>query len=172
MINNVPVRDLMTRPVRRLSMNARVRDAAEFLRRWEISGAPVLDLHGRPVGVFSLKDLAGHLSNRLLDLPTVDPEVERVHETGEHAPGGRGFHFEGIDDARVGDLMTPTILCVEPDASMQEAVRIMQKHSIHRVFVRRGDGPLEGVITTMDVLRWVGGESVAGSGSGVKRRTG
>ena len=159
MNNETQAWQLMSRPVRRLSMNARVGDAAEFLRRWGISGAPVLDVHGRPVGVFSLKDLAAHLGNRMLDLPMVDPSAERVRQTGESIPEGEEFHIERIDDARVSDLMTPTILCVDPDAPLLEAVRIMQMNAIHRVFVRRGDGPLEGVITTMDILRWVGGET-------------
>jgi len=148
---------LMSRPVRRLSMNARIRDAAEFLRTWGISGAPVIDLHGRPVGVFSLRDLAGHLANGFEDLPVIDPAKERVRKTGESIPEDEGFHFERIDDARVSDVMTPSILCVDPDAPVLDAIRKMQQHSIHRIFVRRGNGPLMGVLTTMDVLRWVGG---------------
>jgi len=147
---------LMSRPVRRLSMNARIRDAAEFLRTWGISGAPVIDLHGRPVGVFSLRDLAGHLANGFEDLPVIDPAKERVRKTGESIPEDEGFHFERIDDARVSDLMTPALLCIDPDAPALEAVRMMQRRAIHRIFVRRGSGPLLGVITTMDVLRWVG----------------
>jgi CBS domain-containing protein len=156
MIGDERIRSLMSHPVRKLTMNAKVRDAAQFLRRWGISGAPVLDLHGRPVGVFSLSDLAGHVTNQLLDMPTVDPAAERARETGEFIPTGRGFHFEGFDDVPVSDVMTPEIVCVEPDATLEEAVRVMEDLSIHRVFVRKGEGPLEGVITTMDVLRSVG----------------
>jgi CBS domain-containing protein len=146
---------LMSRPVRRLSMNTRIRDAADFLRRWAISGAPVMDVHGRPVGVFSLRDLAGHLARRFDDLPVIDPQAER--KTGKAVPADEGFPFERIDDARVSDLMTPTILCVDHDAPVLEAIRMMQRQSIHRIFVRRGTGRLMGVLTTMDVLRWVGG---------------
>ena len=151
-----PVRRLMSHPVRKLTMGTKVRDAAQFLRRRGISGAPVMDPHGHPVGVFSLSDLAGHLTNHLLDLPAMDPAAERIRETGEFIPLGRGFHFEGFDDDPVSELMTPDIFCVDPDATIESAVRIMEDLSIHRVFVRKGDGPLEGVITTMDVLRWVG----------------
>jgi predicted transcriptional regulator len=156
MNGNVRVRDLMSRPVRKLVMSAKVRDAAEFLRRWGMSGAPVLDGHGNAVGVFSLTDLAGHLHNRLLGLPEVDPGAERAQGTGEVIPTEEGFHFEGFDDTRVSDLMTPEIVCVDPDAPIEQAIRTMTDRSIHRVFVRKGDGPLEGVITTMDILRWVG----------------
>ncbi|HKS15780.1 MAG TPA: CBS domain-containing protein [Planctomycetota bacterium] len=148
---------LMSRPVRRLSMNSRIRDAAEFLRRWAISGAPVTDVHGSPVGVFSLRDLAGHIANSFEELPVIDPQAERARKTGEAIPVDDGFHFERIDDARVSDLMTPGIISVDPDAPVLEAIRVMQQRAIHRIFVRRGIGPLLGVLTTMDVLRWVGG---------------
>jgi len=147
---------LMSRPVRRLTIDARIRDAAEFLRRWGISGAPVFDLHGNPVGVFSLRDLAGHFANRFEDLPVIDPAKERVRKTGESLPEDDGFQFERIDDARVSDLMTPALLCIDPDAPALEAIRMMEERSIHRIFVREGQGPLMGVMTTMDVLRWVG----------------
>lgn len=146
---------LMSRPVRRLSMTTPLRDAAEFLRRWGISGAPVVDGRGRPVGVFSLRDLAGHFTDRFEYLPLVDAGEERVKKTGETIDPKRGFHFERIDDARVSDLMTPSLLCVDPEAPVLDAVRMMQRQSIHRVFVRRGRGPLLGVLTTMDILRWV-----------------
>jgi predicted transcriptional regulator len=172
MNHETQVWQLMSRPVRRLSMNARVRDAAEFLRRWGISGAPVLDVHGHPVGVFSLRDLAGHFANRFEELPVIDPQAERARKTGETIPADEGFHFERIDDARVSDLMTPTILCLDPDAPVLDAIRLMQQHSIHRIFVRRGTGPLMGVLTTMDVLRWVGGMPESEFGALSKRKIG
>jgi predicted transcriptional regulator len=150
---------LMSKPVRRLSMSTRLRDAAEFLRRWGISGAPVVDGHGRPVGVFSLRDLSAHFTDRFEELPVVDPAVERARKTGETIDPKTGFHFERIDDACVADLMTPSLLCVDPDAPVLDAVRMMQRQAIHRVFVRRGRGPLLGVLTTMDVLRWVAGQA-------------
>ena len=152
---------LMSHPVRRLTMSARVRDAADFLRRWGISGAPVTDRKGRPIGVFSLRDLAGHLVNRVEDLPVIDASAERARATGEPIPEGREFHFEGFDDTRVSELMTPSILCVDPEAPVMEAVRMMQQKAIHRIFVRRGRGPLLGVLTTMDVLRWVDATGMA-----------
>ena len=163
---------LMSKPVRRLSMNARIRDAAEFLRRSAISGAPVIDAHGRPVGVFSLRDLAGHLANGFEDLPVIDPAKERVRKSGEAVPVEDGFHFERIDDARVSDLMTPAVLCIDPEAPALEAVRMMQRNSIHRIFVRRGSGPLLGVLTTMDVLRWVGGAPESEFGAKRKKKIG
>ena len=146
-------KDLMSRPVRRLTTTASARDAAEFLLRWGISGAPVEDEHGRWVGVFSLSDLARHVQDRLVKLPTVDPKRERTLETREEIPSG--FGFEGFEDTEVGDLMTGGVYSVFPEATLEEVVRTMSAQKIHRVFVISDKGAIEGVITTMDVLKWM-----------------
>jgi predicted transcriptional regulator len=153
---NILARDLMTRPVRRLTTSSTARDAAEFLLRWGISGAPVEDEKGRWVGVFSLSDLARHVQDRLVKLPTVDPKRERTLETREEIPPG--FGFEGFEDTRVGDLMTGGLYSVFPEATLEEVVRALSTRKIHRLFVLSDQGQLEGVITTMDVLRWMDGE--------------
>ena len=57
-------RDLMTHPVRQVQAATPVRDAAAFLVRHGISGAPVLDEHGRWVGVFTQNDLARYARSR------------------------------------------------------------------------------------------------------------
>src|SRR4030095_8984896 len=56
---------LRSRPVCQLMAWTPVSDAAAFLLRHEISGAPVLDEHGRWVGVFTQNDLARYVQNRL-----------------------------------------------------------------------------------------------------------
>lgn len=153
MTREATARELMVRPVRKLISDATVRDAADFLLRWGISGAPVVDAHGRWVGVFTLNDIARHVQNRLVELPVIDPKQERTLETREEIP--EGFHFEGFEDTRVGDLMTPGLYSVFPEATLEEVVRTMTGQKIHRVFVISEGGEIEGVITSMDVLKWM-----------------
>ena len=155
----VLAKDLMTHPVRRLTTEANVRDAAEFLLRWGISGAPVEDEHGRWVGVFTLNDLARHVQDRLVKLPTVDPKRERTLETREELP--EGFGFEGFEDTRVGDLMTGGLYSVFPEATIEEVVRALVVQKVHRLFVIDEKGKIEGVITTMDLLRWMDAQARA-----------
>ena len=151
--------ELMSKPVRRLEANAPVRDAAVFLLRHGISGAPVVDDQGRWVGVFTLSDIARHVQERLVHLPEVDPHDERASVTGEPIPEEQGFHFEGFEETRVSDLMTPGLITLYPDATLGEITRSMLSKKIHRVFVITEDGDIEGVITSMDVLKWVDREA-------------
>lgn len=146
-------KDLMSRPVRRLTTAASARDAAEFLLRWGISGAPVEDEHGRWVGVFSLSDLARHVQDQLVKQPTDDPKRERTLETREEVPPR--VAVRGFEDRRVGDLMTGGLYSVFPEATLEEIVRTLSVQKVHRLFVITDKGTIEGVITTMDVLKWM-----------------
>jgi len=142
-------RDVMTRPVRRLTVEALVPDAAAFFLRHGISGAPVTGSQGRPVGVFTLSDLARAVQRRLLKHAAPD----RTLEAREPVP--EGLSLEGFEKTTVGELMTPGLYTVFPEATLDEVVRTMASQRIHRVFVISEKGDLDGVITTMDVLNWV-----------------
>lgn len=147
----VLARDVMSRPVRRLTSSTPVADAAAFFLRHGISGAPVLGSQGRPIGVFSMSDLARAVQTRLLkqELP------ERTLERREAVTWGPLFPLRGFEKTTVGELMTPGLFTVFPEATLDEVVRTMASQRIHRVFVISEAGELEGVITTMDVLKWV-----------------
>jgi CBS domain-containing protein len=147
----VLARDVMSRPVRKLTYETLVPDAAAFLLRHGISGAPVLGSHGRPVGVFTLHDLARAVQTRLLPHAAAD----RTLEKREPPPKGGDLLLEGLERTQVGMLMTPGLFTVFPESSLDEIVRSMASQKIHRLFVISEKGDLEGVITSMDVLRWI-----------------
>jgi len=144
-------RDLMSRPVRRLTSRAPVRDAAEFLTRHGISGAPVEDEHGRWIGIFSMSDLARAVASRLSA-----PPAERSLEAREPVAANIVTSFETLAALQVVDVMTPGMVTVFPDSSVDEVLRSLLNFKVHRVIVIEAEsGALEGIITTMDVLRWM-----------------
>jgi CBS domain-containing protein len=138
----------MSRPVKRLTASTPVRDAAAFLMRNGISGAPVIDARGRWVGVFTQRDLARHVQERL-----VHPRHERTLESREPVVDGAGEPSEDFGRTPVKELMTRGMYTVFPESTLDEVVRSMVTSRIHRVFViDDATGELEGVITPLDVL--------------------
>ena len=141
--------DLMSRPVYQLTSWTPLGDAAAFLLRHEISGAPVLDEHGKWIGVFTQNDLARAVQSRL-----IEPEVRRTLETREPVVDVFALPPEELRRTPVRSFMTVGLFTVFPDATVEEVVGTMTKFHIHRVFVIDEEkGTLLGVITTMDVLR-------------------
>jgi tRNA nucleotidyltransferase (CCA-adding enzyme) len=153
MAKTVLARDLMSRPVRRLTAETPVRDAAAFLLRSGISGAPVIDEHGQWIGVFTLNDLARGVQDRI-----VPPQGERTLESREPACDPFALPSEEFGRTPVKEFMTRGLFTVFPEATLEEILRTMTSFKIHRVFViAEKGGALQGVITTMDVLRWMEG---------------
>lgn len=142
MKSEILARDLMVRPVRRVTSRTTVRDAAEFLGRSGIGGAPVEDEHGRWIGVFSLHDVAGAMTR------PVERSLEAREEVTAAATG------VPLDTLQVRDVMTPGMITVFPGSTLAEIIRTFAVERVHRVFViDEHRGTLEGVITPLEVLR-------------------
>ncbi len=151
MRKTVLARDLMKGPVRQLTTWTPVRDAAAFLRRHGISGAPVLDEHGRWVGVFTQNDIARYVQERIKPF-----KAERTLETREEVANSFSPLPDQFGETPVGELMTLGMFTVFADATLDEVVHALTTFKVHRVFVIEETGAaLLGVITTMDVLRWM-----------------
>ncbi|MBI3856555.1 MAG: CBS domain-containing protein [Planctomycetes bacterium] len=153
MSKRILARDLMSRPVRQLTTGTPLRDAAAFLLRHGISGAPVVDEHGKWVGVFTQSDLARYLESRILP-----PSPERTLESREEVAGFAALSPDKIGEAPVRRFMTPGLFTVFPEATLEEVVRTLTSFKVHRVFViDEQTAELLGVITSMDLLRFMDG---------------
>jgi|GEM_PF-2151659 len=158
-------RDLMHHPVRQLTAWTPVREAAAFLVRQGISGAPVIDEHGQWVGVFTQNDLARCVQNRLVRRPP-----ERTLESRERLGELAALFSEKVAEAPVREFMTSGLYTVFPDATVEEVVHTMTAFEVHRVFVIEEEkGDLLGVITTMDVMRWLDGRRAPSTKKKIQR---
>lgn len=122
-------RDLMTSPVRFLAKSATVTEAARFLLDNRLSGAPVADEAGRPVGVFTFRDLAKFF---------LDPGFQ---EGGTASP----------KDVKITEFMTPRVHSVKPEATVEDCRKVMRQHRLHRVLVQNPDGTMAGIVSVSDI---------------------
>ena len=140
--------DLMTSNPLSLREGVSVREAIAFFIDRGISGAPVIDEAGRPIGVLSQSDVLIH------DRQKVEHVVPE-HETGYPLPRGLWdeFQIEKVDDTPIRDLMTPAIFSVAVESPAWRVIEEMRELNVHRLFVVDSNGILVGVITALDVLR-------------------
>jgi CBS domain-containing protein len=125
-----------------ISAEATVDEATALLTDRGFGAAPVIDQAGRPVGVVSRADILIHERERLHRLrPITD-----VH-------GAHGYAVTEADPTTVGDIMTPGVFSVNPEAPAERVVRTMLDLRVHRLFVVDRVGSLIGVISSLDVLR-------------------
>jgi CBS domain-containing protein len=141
--------DLMTPNPLSLRDDATLHEAIACFVDRGISGAPVIDEAGRPVGVLSQTDIMIHDREEPQHLPP--PEVD--YGTPLPRKWWDGFQLERVDTTTVSDLMTPAVFCVSADAAAWSVVEQLRELNVHRLFVVDENGILVGVITALDVVR-------------------
>jgi CBS domain-containing protein len=129
--DHTPVREIMTQRV--ICVRPEVRRfelEALFLERG-ISGCPVVDESGLPIGIVSKTDLLGQRHFGALGATTTPTAAE---------------------------LMTPVAFSVHEGTSVAQAAALMAYEGIHRLPVVANDGSVVGLISPLDVLGWVARE--------------
>jgi CBS domain-containing protein len=128
------VRDMMTREVSTLGRNDTLDLADDVMAQARIRHLPVLD-EGRVVGVVSQRDLFRSALAVALGY-------------GERAQKML------LQTLRVKEVMSEPAISVAPEATAEEAIRLMLEHKIGCLPVVEGH-TLVGIVTETDVLRHV-----------------
>ncbi|HSN85199.1 MAG TPA: CBS domain-containing protein, partial [Thermoanaerobaculia bacterium] len=135
--SQIPMRDVMSREVIAVRDDMTLEEVATFLTENQISGAPVEDAEGRPVGVVSLADVERATSEQSR-LETEGPPAELFSSTagGDYYVRGweRNLTVEELGSVTVdapellvGEIMTPRIHSMEEGTPVAEAARMMRE---------------------------------------------
>jgi CBS domain-containing protein len=135
------VSDVMTRGVLSLAPNDTMLKAARLMMRYGVSGFPVLE-RGKLVGILTQGDFL-----RRAELAT-----ERARAPSSEAPVGElAEHYTHTHSRKVGEVATREVATVTPDASLEEAVAIMDRARVKRLPVVK-DGALVGIINRANLV--------------------
>jgi len=138
------VADVMTRGVISLAPGDSMRKAAQLMLQYDVSGFPVL-ARGRLVGIITEGDF----------LRRAETGTER-HRTRWIellvGPGRLAEEYAHTHGRTVGEVMTREVITVAEDASLEEAVGLMERHHIKRLPVVK-DAAMVGIISRANLLR-------------------
>lgn len=143
-------KDVMKTDIVSIAPETPVRGVIETLLDQSISGAPVVDSQGYPVGVVSLADCVeeaergGSVRSSRLGFQR-DLWSDLADDRVEHAV------LMIDEDTLARDLMTPEPFTVEEDTLLGDVVDLMTELRIHRVLVMN-KGSLSGIISTVDIM--------------------
>jgi CBS domain-containing protein len=121
------IRDLMTVLPRTVQLGDSIVDAAKLMRGEDAGIAPIVD-GDRLVGVITDRDIA-----------------IRVVAAGRDP-----------DATKVEEIASWTLVTVDPDQELEEALRLMAEHEVRRLPVVEEDGRLVGIVAEAEVARHVG----------------
>jgi CBS domain-containing protein len=145
------VADVMTRHVLSVEPDSTVEAAASLMLERGISGLFVVNTKGELAGVITEGDL---LRRDELGTQRHRPWWLRLIVS----PGQQAADFTRTHGRKVKDVMTETVISVADDASLEDAVGLMETNRIKRVPVTR-DGRVVGVVSRSDLLRALVGRS-------------
>jgi CBS domain-containing protein len=143
--------DLMTPNPVSIRDTAPISEARAFLVDRGISGAPVIDAAGRPVGVLTQTDLVIHDRESPKRLGS-DRFLVEAGSTSQERPRKK-ITGEWSEFTKVDELMTPTVFTTRLDSPASQVIADLVSLKIHRLFIVDRNGVLVGVITALDVLR-------------------
>ncbi len=133
LLEHTRVDELMTQDVYCVDEGVSAEELAELFATREVSGVPVLDEDERLVGVVSRADLL-RPSEGEDDTPRLHPERA---------------------GATASELMNASPVVVREGTTVPQAAAVMAAARVHRVLVVSAAGKVVGVLSAMDVVRWV-----------------
>ncbi len=122
------VGDVMTPSVICVAPDVEVESLLALLVERGISGVPVVNERGLPVGMVSKTDIVRHL-----------------YEEGK---------TESSDGTTVGDLMLPLAFTLLESAPLTHAAALMAWEGVHRIPICSDAGDVVGILSALDVVRW------------------
>jgi CBS domain-containing protein len=146
-IRSARVRDVMAVHVVAVNPQDSIEDALKLIVDHRISALPVIDGHDRCVGVLSATDL-------LEMAQELGGEIEALSSSEglDHTLLIEKIEHSAFNDHTVAELMTPTAVEIDPEASVVDAARSMVRNRIHHLAVTQKGHKLVGIISTMDIL--------------------
>lgn len=139
------VREIMSSPVITIDPRATVRSAIQKLLDAKLSGLPVVDGNGALLGLLSEADLL-HRSE-IGTAKTRPGWLEFLLGPGRSARDYTQSHARYVEE-----IMTPEPITVDADATLDEAVKLMEQNRIKRLPVT-SKGQMVGILSRSDLLR-------------------
>lgn len=150
MPRDLAVTEVMTTPVTTLTAEVTIEEAASLLMDADIGGAPVVDSHGRLIGLLDHSDLV--LSEARLHAPTT------IEILGAYIPlpGERRRFEEELRHAlgrTVGEVMEDDPPSVGTDATVEDVATLLHDRAVSRVAVVDADQQVVGIVSRGDLVR-------------------
>jgi CBS-domain-containing membrane protein len=143
------VSDVMTPDVLSVRPEATVIEAAQLMLQKRISGVPVTNALGDLVGIVSEGDFL-----RRAETGTGRQRPKWIEFF--MGPGRLADEYVRLSSRKISDVMTHEVKTVPPSATLEQVVRLMERHNIKRVPVVE-NGKVVGIVTRANLLHAVAG---------------
>ena len=138
-------RTIMSSPVITIEPRTTIHAAVEKLLQARLSALPVVNDKGELLGIVSESDL----------LHRIEIGTQKTRPAWLAfllGPGPSATDYTQAHARYVDEIMTPDPYCIEADAGLDDVVKAMEQHKVHRLPVM-SNGRLVGIVSRADLLR-------------------
>lgn len=141
-------KDIMTTDVITVSPDMSVEELGRLFIEESISGAPVMDVHNKLVGIVTENDLIKQ--NKRLHIPT----LLRLFDVLIPLEGFRSVEKEIklMAASTVSEICSKKVISVSPETTLQDIATIMTEKGVHLIPVISSD-KLVGIIGKIDIIK-------------------
>jgi CBS domain-containing protein len=129
----MPVTSIMTRDVVCARADLPTRQVIDLVVNNYIGCLPVVDEAGQPIGMITKRDLVEPLANRVADK----------------------LAWCELSASSAEQLMLPLVFTLDDHATVLQAAAMMALEDLHHVPVVSRKGRLIGVVSSLDIVRWL-----------------
>ena len=138
------LREMMTKDVVTVTPDTPLREVGKLLKEKRISGIPVVDEKGTPVGVITISDILKMLK-----------EIYQWQQIEKKATGLKISDLVGKENLnkKVSDVMTKRVFTLSADKDVGDLMNLIFTKNIHTIPIMEND-KLVGVIGKRDLVFW------------------
>jgi CBS domain-containing protein len=141
------IKEFMTQPVVTVHEDTTLAEIAGTMLAQHIGGMPVVNAQGKLSGIITVSDFAA--KEQGFSFSTF-----RAPQVFGHWLGGEPLEqiYAMARQMTVRDIMSPHVITITEEQTVEEAVTLFLRHDIHRIPVVR-DGVPVGMVSQHDLLR-------------------
>lgn len=152
-LNNLVAKDIMTTEVLTAYEGWSIKRLASFLVKHKISGVPVIASDHSLVGVVSSSDVLNFDSKSQQEKKQMVTEVYSEYSGVDYMDADIEVIAKKADEnCTVNQVMTPVVIKVDENAGVEDVIKLMLSHKIHRVFVTQRE-MMVGVLSTSNIMQ-------------------
>ena len=157
-ISDLKASDLMQRDVVTIGPRDTLRMALDLMTENHITALPVMDGHDRCVGLISATDILNFEHDHAEEADQANSDVAPIFNPDRQqweSIRTTAFALEEFGDVKVEEVMARDLVFVERSSPIDVVARKLIEAEIHRVLVLGGDFRLYGIVSAVDIVRFL-----------------
>lgn len=150
MIKNIQAKDIMTKEVISVRPETKIKEAADLLSRYNLTGLPVIDKENKVIGIISEADFM--IENNHFHLPSFIQILQSFH-LWQSPDEKLKEEIKKASKIKASEMMNSKVITVFPETSLKDLASLFAKKRINPIPVVDKENHLLGIVSRADIVR-------------------